>query len=125
MKLKSLCFLTIIFTGIVSCSNGKQFKQPNLLYIFPDQMRANTLGFMGKEPVLTPNLDLFAREGIVLSNAASNAPVCSPYRAMLMTGRYPVSNGVVSNTTNRMALLDMQLKESEYCWSGKGECLCT
>jgi len=75
------------------------------------------LGFMGKEPVMTPNLDRFASEGIVLPNAVSNSPVCSPYRAMFMTGRYPISNGVVTNTTHRMAVLDMQLKESEICWS--------
>lgn len=80
-------------------------------------MRASMLGFSGEEPVMTPHLDKFASEGIVLSNAASNAPVCSPYRAMLLTGRYPISNGIVSNTTNKMALLDMQLKESEICWS--------
>ncbi len=117
MNWKSIITLIIVIAGILSCSNENQDQQPNLLYIFPDQMRASTLGFMGKEPVLTPHLDQFATEGIVMFNAASNAPVCSPYRAMFMTGRYPISNGVVPNTTSRMASIGMQLRESEICWS--------
>lgn len=117
MNSRSLFTLVILIAGMLSCTNEKQNQQPNLLYVFPDQMRAGTLGFMGKEPVLTPHLDQFATEGIVLVNAASNAPVCSPYRAMFMTGRYPLSNGVVSNTTSRMARIGMQLKEDEICWS--------
>ena len=99
---------------LASCSSNKH---PNLLYVFPDQMRAATLGFMDKEPVMTPRLDEFATEGIVVANACSNSPVCSPYRAMLMTGMYPISNGVVSNTTNKLGELDIQLRESDRTWS--------
>ncbi len=102
--------LYILLTG---CQN----ESPNLLYVFPDQMRAATLGFMEKEPVITPHLDQFATEGLVIGNAVSNAPVCSPYRAMFMTGQYPISNGVVTNTTSHMAALDMQLQEEAVCWS--------
>lgn len=92
-------------------------EHPNLLLVFPDQMRGQLLGFMGKEPVLTPHLDQFAREGLVLTNAASNSPVCSPYRAMLLSGKYPISNGVLTNTTSKMAPLGIQLREEEICWS--------
>ena len=90
---------------------------PNLLFVFPDQMRAQTLGFLDEEPVLTPNLDRFATEGMFLSNAVSNAPVCSPYRAMLMTGMYPVANGVVTNCTSRSAELGIQLRSTDRTWS--------
>ncbi len=116
MKLRFVFFL-ISSICFFSCSTEKNPKQPNLLFIFPDQMRAATLGFLEKEPALTPHLDQFAKEGIVLTDAVSNAPVCSPYRAMFMTGRYPLSNGVVSNTTSRYADLGMQLRESDICWS--------
>jgi arylsulfatase A-like enzyme len=54
---------------------------------------------MKQDPVQTPNLDAFSRQSLVLTHAISNAPVCSPYRAMLMSGRYPLSNGVVRNCT--------------------------
>jgi len=71
--------------------------RPNLVFIYADQMRGSAMGFLGEEPVSTPNLDAFARESLVLDQAASNYPVCVPYRTVLMTGKYAVSNGVRVN----------------------------
>jgi hypothetical protein len=62
---------------------------PNLVFVFADQMRGSAMGFLGEEPVVTPNLDRLAQQSVVFTQAASNYPVCSPYRAMLMTGQYP------------------------------------
>jgi len=62
---------------------------PNLVFVFADQMRGSAMGFLGEEPVLTPNLDRLAKQAVVFTQAASNYPVCSPYRAMLMTGQQP------------------------------------
>ena len=92
-------------------------KRPNLLFVFPDQMRTQTLGFMGMEPVMTPNLDQFARDGLVLTEAVSNYPVCSPCRAMFMTGQYSYSNGVTSNCTSRSEPFGVELSEGAICWS--------
>ena len=47
--------------------------------------------------VIAPNLDRLSREGARFVNAISNYPVCSPYRAMLMSGRAPFMTGVVEN----------------------------
>lgn len=80
-------------------------QRPNLLFVFADQLRGQTLGFMDQEPVRTPNLDRFATEGVVFTNAISNHPVCTPYRASLLTGRYPLTNGIFMN--------DLRLPESE------------
>jgi len=90
---------------------------PNLLFVFPDQMRGQALGFMNEDPVLTPNLDRFARESLVLTEAVSNYPLCSPYRAMLMTGKYPHANGVLSNCNSKSAPYGCELRESDRCWS--------
>nr|WP_281281234.1 sulfatase [Pontiella desulfatans] len=49
------------------------------------------------DPVVTPALDKLAEESIVFTQAVSTCPVCSPYRAMLMSGMYPWQNGVVNN----------------------------
>ncbi len=114
--IKKTLFFTLL-TGLILASSCQKSSHPNLLFVFPDQMRASMLGFMEEEPVMTPHLDQFATEGLVLTNAVSNAPVCSPYRAMFMSGRYPISNGVVSNTTSKMAPLDIQLQADEICWS--------
>ncbi|MBI4893276.1 MAG: sulfatase [Acidobacteria bacterium] len=91
-------------------------KRPNLLYVFPDQWRAQALGFMQQDPVQTPVLDAFAKQSLVLTHAISNAPVCSPYRAMLMTGRYPLSNGVTRNCTNANGVPASDLRQTDPCF---------
>ena len=98
--------------------------QPNLLFVFADQFRGQALEFLKEDPVITPNLDRFAAESLVLPQAASNYPVCSPYRAMLMTGKFPHANKVLSNCTSQTAPHGCELQESDRCWSdvlkGKG-----
>jgi arylsulfatase A-like enzyme len=91
--------------------------RPNMIFVFPDQMRSSMQGFLGEEPVMTPNIDRFASQGLVLGQAVSNAPVCSPYRAMLMTGMYPIRNGVVSNCTSKAKEYGIELKQDSRCWS--------
>ncbi len=92
-------------------------KHPNLLFVFPDQMRGQAMGFLGEEPVRTPALDRFASEGLVLDHACATAPVCSPYRAMLMTGKYPHANKVVANCTSLSAPYGVELQVADRCWS--------
>ena len=82
-------------SSVLASANKK--RKPNLVFVFPDEMRGTAMGFLGKEPVLTPNLDALAKESLVLSEAVSNYPVCVPYRTILMTGKYPISNGVHCN----------------------------
>ncbi len=72
-------------------------KQPNLIYIFADQLRFSSVGFNGDEKAKTPNLDKFAKECTNLTGAISGHPVCAPYRASLFTGKYTTSTGMVIN----------------------------
>ncbi len=74
-------------------------KPPNVIVVFPDQLRAQSLPLYGERQISTPNLDRLASEGVVLDNAISNCPVCTPARAMLVTGRYPQTTGHLMNTT--------------------------
>ncbi len=71
--------------------------QPNLLFVFSDQQRYGALGTNGNSVVQTPVLDGMAAEGMVCDNVFSNHPLCSPYRAILLTGRYGWRNGVIDN----------------------------
>ncbi len=69
-------------------------KQPNLIYIFADQLRYSSVGYNGDEYAYTPNIDDLSRESEILDNAVSGHPVCAPYRASLLTGDYTVgANG--------------------------------
>ncbi len=82
-------------------------RRPNLLFVFADQMRARACGFMENEQVRTPNMNRMAREGVVFENAVSTCPVCTPYRASLLTGRYPLAC--------RTAMNDVRLPVDELC----------
>ncbi len=72
-------------------------KPRNLVFVFPDEFRPYSMGFLGREPVVTPNLDAFSKQAVTFTHAVSNFPVCSPYRGMLFSGKYPYRNGVVGN----------------------------
>ena len=61
-------------------------EHPNLLVVMADQFRGDALGFRGKEAVKTPNLDQFAQEAVVLTQAVSGYPVSSPARGMFLSG---------------------------------------
>jgi arylsulfatase A-like enzyme len=72
----------------------------------PDQFRRFSLGYWRNhpellptygDPVHTPNLDRLAEQGVVYTNATSNCPLCSPFRGMFMSGRFPHRNGVTEN----------------------------
>ena len=102
--MKGRALLPLAFMA-VSCGNSKL---PNVVYVFPDQMRGTALGFWSDpdfapyakgvgDPVRTPSLDAFAREACVLSSAFSNCPVSSPHRGSLLTGMYPNRSGIPIN----------------------------
>jgi len=71
--------------------------QPNLVFVFGDQWRAQAFGYAGDPNVKTPNVDAFAQESVHLPTAVSGWPVCSPYRASLLTGQHPLTHGMVVN----------------------------
>jgi len=72
-------------------------KKPNILFVFADQLRYSALGSSGNKVVRTPHSDRLASEGLVFDNAFANHPLCSPYRANLLTGKYGFANGVPDN----------------------------
>ena len=105
MKLKSVLSLAAVFgiTAAFAAGNAK----PNIVYLLADQWRASATGYAGDPNVKTPHLDRLAKEGLNFRNAISVCPVCTPYRASLMTGRYPTSTGMFLN--------DAHLPDGELC----------
>lgn len=89
--------IPIVFLLLFTVSCGTKNKKPNIVYVFADQWRAESLGYNGNPNVITPNLDKLASEGINFTNAISTIPVCTPYRAMMLTGQYPLKNGMFMN----------------------------
>jgi arylsulfatase A-like enzyme len=84
-----------LFLMLFGCNISE--KKPNVIFVFADEWRGQAVGYGGNKDVLTPQLDKLATEGIYLTNAISGSPVCTPYRASLLTGQYPLTNGVFVN----------------------------
>ena len=71
-------------------------RRPNLLFVFTDQQRADTLRCYGNDQIQVPSLNALAGESVVFENAYVSQPVCSPSRATMLTGLWPHSCGVPS-----------------------------
>jgi arylsulfatase A len=69
-------------------------KPYNVIYILTDDLGYSELGSYGNTFNETPHLDKMAAEGVRFTNCYASAPVCSPYRAALMTGKYPARLGI-------------------------------
>ncbi len=69
-------------------------KRPNIVFILADDLGWADLGCYGSKYYRTPNLDRFAAAGVRFTNAYAAAPVCSPTRAAIMTGKYPARLGI-------------------------------
>jgi arylsulfatase A-like enzyme len=74
-----------------------QSRPPNILFLMADDVRGDTLGYMGHPVVKTPNLDALARGGVALTNCFTAAPAGTPARVSALTGRYAHTHGVTSD----------------------------
>lgn len=72
-------------------------KKPNIVFLFSDQQRWDTLGCYGQELNISPNLDKLADEGVRFENAFTCQPVCGPARSCLQTGKYATETGCFKN----------------------------
>jgi len=74
-----------------------QNQKPNIVVIYGDDLGYGDLGCFGHPTIRTPNLDRMAAEGMKWTQFYSAAPVCTPSRAALNTGRLPIRNGMCSS----------------------------
>lgn len=77
-----------------AASTGNRKNKPNIIIIFTDDQGYQDLGCFGSPMIKTPHLDRMAGEGMKFTNFYSSNSVCSPSRASLLTGCYPVRVGV-------------------------------
>jgi arylsulfatase A-like enzyme len=127
MKVKYPIFTALLFLiSVCSCkdtiktpeTSSKEEKKPNVLIVLSDQHSYDMVGAYGNDQIITPNLDKLATEGVRLTNAFANQPVCTPFRGMIMSGMQPLKNGAFINDApllpNKSKLLGQLLKEQGY-----------
>jgi len=74
--------------------DGAGGRPPNIVVILADDLGYGDLGSYGSRAIRTPNIDRLAAEGVRFTEFYSSASICSPSRAGLLTGRYPVRTGI-------------------------------
>jgi len=71
--------------------------KPNLLFIWTDEQRFDTMAAYGNRKIKTPNLNKLAGESVVFERAYVTQPVCTPSRSSVLTGLWPHQNGCTKN----------------------------
>jgi arylsulfatase A len=93
----ALLFSSLMLYVVPPGRSMAQTRPPNFVVIFCDDLGYGDLGTFGHPTIRTPNLDRLATEGQKWTNFYSAAPLCTPSRAALLTGRLPVRNGMTSD----------------------------
>lgn len=89
---------------------GVDAPRPNIVMLIADDMGGNDVGLNGGKEIRTPNLDALAASGARL-DAFYVQPVCSPTRAALLTGRYPIRHGLQTGVVRPWAQYGLPLEE--------------
>lgn len=109
------CGLCVIAPSVFGATPKEQ---PNIIVIMVDDMGWGDVGFNGNTVIKTPNLDALASDGVVMERFYSAAPLSSPTRASVLTGRHPFRTGVFSANVGmlreNMITLPELLKENGY-----------
>ncbi|XP_023221651.1 steryl-sulfatase-like [Centruroides sculpturatus] len=92
----------LIFLSILNIFNTQSVRKPNFLIFIADDLGYGDLGCFGNDTIQTPNIDSIANQGAKLTHHLAAAAVCTPSRAALLTGRYPVRSGMESFNRNKV-----------------------
>jgi arylsulfatase A-like enzyme len=85
--------LLFILGALVGTTSVRAEDRPNIIVIFADDLGYNDLGCFGAKEIRTPHLDRMAQEGRRFTDFYAGGPTCTPSRAALLTGCYPVRAG--------------------------------
>ena len=89
----TILIIILALVGLSSCAGNSYSQKPNIIIILADDLGYADVGFHGSD-IKTPNIDRIATEGVVLDQYYA-CPMCSPTRAGIMTGRYPIRFGLM------------------------------
>lgn len=96
MSFSRFLAFALLLIGVVRAAD-----RPNVIFLLADDQGSADLGSYGSEDLATPHLDALAARGVRFTQFYSAAPVCSPSRAGVLTGRYPVRAGVPGNCASQ------------------------
>ncbi|TLX75776.1 sulfatase [Labilibacter sediminis] len=93
--MKNIVLVFICLMAFVGGINAQK-SQLNILLFTADDLGYEACGTFGRDiPDLTPQLDEFAKQGVIFENGYTNTPICMPSRSIMATGLYGVSSGMM------------------------------
>jgi arylsulfatase A-like enzyme len=115
MKIRTALWCCILLA--ICAASSLDARPPNILLIVSDDQGYPDLSCIGTKPVLTPNLDRLAAEGVRATNFYVTWPACTPSRSSILTGRYPQRNGLYDMVRNDMVNYGHRFTREEYALS--------
>ena len=98
--------LSLLAVG-AACDSAQRVAHPNVVVFVSDTHRWGAMSFTQTPPAHTPNLERMQRQGVSLDRHYVNLPICTPFRAILMTGRWPYQQGLMANHMSLADRVDM------------------
>ncbi|XP_070564499.1 arylsulfatase L-like [Ptychodera flava] len=89
--LQVLLLLAVVVSGSIASSN-----KPNFVIFLVDDLGMGDIGCFGNDTIRTPAIDSLAKDGAKLTHNLVAAATCTPSRAAMLTGRYPIRSGMAS-----------------------------
>jgi arylsulfatase A-like enzyme len=107
----------VLLIAVFSASASAGDEKPNIVLIVSDDQGYPDLGCIGTKPIVTPNLDRLAAEGVRATNFYVTWSACTPSRGSLLTGRFPQRNGLYDMVRNDLVNYGHRFTMEEYAVS--------
>ncbi len=112
--LRRCAILAVVVAGISSDCRVVQADQParpNIVLMMADDQGWGDVGYRGHKVLQTPHLDRMAAEGVRLDRFYAAAPVCSPTRGSMLTGRHPFRYGIFGANVGHVPPAEVTIAE--------------
>ena len=108
-----VCLSAANFSLLIESASAADPKsqKPNVILIFTDDQGSIDVNCYGSKDLITPHMDSIANQGIRFTQFYASAPVCSPSRAGMLTGRFPRRAGVPGNVSSHHGKSGMPLEQ--------------
>jgi len=127
LTLNLLLLAAVLIAPMWASAQAPDDARPNVLFIAIDDMN-DWAGFLNTHPqVRTPHMDTLATQGVSFTNAHVPAPICGPSRTAILSGLWPTSNGIYTNSANyrrqmsHLVSLPEYLRQNGYYTMGVGK----
>ncbi|MBR9804083.1 sulfatase-like hydrolase/transferase, partial [bacterium] len=88
--------LLFVYVGVLTTVDAADGKRPTIVFILADDLGAKDLSNEGSTFYESPHIDSIAASGVKFTHGYATCQVCSPSRASILTGKYPVNNGITT-----------------------------